>query len=71
MRKRYAPKNVLGLLAVLALAMTITTGIVGTAKAVGCTDPPCGTCRNGTWDPRGWTCCGSSWDCANCTVCAN
>lgn len=71
MKRLRLPKRVLGYLVVLAVGVTLTSAIVPVANAVTCADPPCNTCKNGTWDAHAYTCCGSNWDCSNCTVCAN
>jgi hypothetical protein len=68
---RRTVKQLLGLGVFLAVAIPVTSGFVGNANAVGCSDPPCGECRQGTFDAHAYTCCGASWDCGNCTVCAN
>ena len=62
-------KQLLGLVAFLALAVPVASRSIGIANA--CADPPCGACRSGTWNPCDYSCCGSSWDCANCTSCAD
>jgi hypothetical protein len=70
MQRLRLPKRIFGYLIVLAIGVTLTPAIVPVANAITCSDPPCGTCRDGRWDQQAMSCCGAAADCSSCTACA-